>query len=109
MTTLYERISNLLRGQTDEPSKIEVINAVKEFYIEKKKTTKEESVKGRIGSDGDAKKRKPSSYNVFLKEQMAILKENEVGKDKNDCMTSKAKMQYVAALWKSNKDENNDE
>lgn len=104
MTTLYERISNLLLGQTDEPSKIEVINAVKEFYIEKKKTTKEESVKVCIGDNNcKSKKRKPTQYNVFITEQMAILKESEIDKDKKDCMTSKAKMQYVAALWKSNK------
>jgi hypothetical protein len=99
---LIERIASLLQDQTEEPTKADVSKAVKIYFADKKSAAKS-SAKKTSNQDGDVKKRQPSAYNVFMREQMAILKENEADKEKDDCMSAKAKMQHIAALWKTKK------
>jgi hypothetical protein len=99
---LIERISTLLQDQTEEPTKADVTNAVKTYFASKKSAAKS-SVKKQSNTDGEAKKREPSAYNVFMREQMAVLKVSENGKEKSDCMSAKAKMQHIASMWKAKK------
>ena len=99
---LIERISTLLQDQTEEPTKADVTNAVKTYFASKKSAAKS-SVKKQSNTDGEAKKREPSAYNVFMREQMAVLKASESGKEKSDCMSAKAKMQHIATMWKAKK------
>jgi hypothetical protein len=98
---LLERFAKLMEEQTEEPSKKEVAAVVTKFYAQQKKTKKVN------GADANEKKatRPPSAYNIFFKEQMAILKESEVDKEKEDRMSAGAKMTHIAELWKAKKEE----
>lgn len=98
---LIERINALILDQTEEPTKAQVAKAVNSVYATKKKEAKSTEKKS---SDGVRKKRTPSAYNNFMREEMAKLKASEIGKDKEDCMSAKAKMQYVASLWAQKKE-----
>jgi len=93
---LLDRFAKLMEEQTEEPSKKDVSAVVAKFYALKKKKTV---------VDENKPKRAPTAYNVFFKAQMAILKESEKGIDKDECMTAKAKMAHVAALWKAKKED----
>ncbi len=93
---LNVRLAEFISNQSEVPSKKELEAAVKAVYNDKKKQEKEDKVVG-----GEKPKRKPSAYNLFYAEQSAILKENEADKKPDEKMTAKAKMQYIAALWKS--------
>lgn len=100
------RFAKMMEEQTVEPTKKVVSTAVSKFYAQQKKNKK--------ANDGAAAgenktKRAPTAYNVFFKEQMAILKEKETGLSKDECMTAKAKMAHVAELWKSKKEEHFEE
>jgi hypothetical protein len=93
---LLDRFAKLMEEQTDEPSKKDVSAVVAKFYaLKKKKTVVNEN----------KPKRAPTAYNVFFKAQMAILKDSEKDMDKDECMTAKAKMAHVAALWKAKKED----
>ena len=48
----------------------------------------------------DKNKREPTTYNLFMKEQMAKLNEEETKENK---MTGKEKMSHIASLWKATK------
>jgi hypothetical protein len=98
---LIERINALILEQTEEPTKAQVAKAVNSVYAAKKKEAKSTEKKS---SDGVRKKRTPSAYNNFMREEMAKLKESETGKEKEDCMSAKAKMQHVASLWAQKKE-----
>ncbi len=93
---LLDRFAKLMEEQTEEPSKKDVSAVVAKFYALKKKKTV---------VDENKPKRAPTAYNVFFKAQMAILKDSEKDMDKDDCMTAKAKMAHVAALWKAKKED----
>ena len=75
-------------------------------YAQQKKNKKAND--GAAGGENKPK-RAPNAYNIFFKEQMAILKEKEAGMSKDECMTAKAKMAHVAELWKAKKDEHFEE
>jgi hypothetical protein len=97
---LLDRFAKLMEEQTDEPSKKDVSAVVAKFYaLKKKKTVVNEN----------KPKRAPTAYNIFFKAQMAILKDSEKDMEKDDCMTAKAKMAHVAALWKAKKEDNFEE
>lgn len=89
---LIARITAFIDAQTDEFSKKDLTTAVSKIYdsLKKKKV------------DGEVKKRAPSAYNLFMKEEMAKLKEN---KD----MSSTEKFKYVAVLWNEKKEEKKEE
>jgi hypothetical protein len=93
---LLDRFAKLMEEQTEEPSKKDVSAVVAKFYALKKKKTV---------VDENKPKRAPTAYNVFFKAQMAILKDSEKDMEKDDCMTAKAKMAHVAALWKAKKED----
>ena len=98
---LFSRLSEFVGNQTNEPSKKDLSDAIKQLYKEKAAKAKKEKKSG-----GEEKpKRKPSAYNEFYKEQSAILKEKEASLDKEDRMTAKEKMTYIANMWKEKKDE----
>ena len=68
---------------------------------------KDAKVKKQPKEGEEKKKREPTPYNCFMREQMAILKEKETeGEEK---MTAKAKMEHIAALWKQKKAEDGEE
>jgi hypothetical protein len=93
---LLDRFAKLMEEQTEEPSKKDVSAVVAKFYaLKKKKTVVNEN----------KPKRAPTAYNVFFKAQMAILKDSEKDMEKDECMTAKAKMAHVAALWKAKKED----
>lgn len=93
---LLDRFAKLMEEQTEEPSKKDVSAVVAKFYALKKKKTV---------VDENKPKRAPTAYNVFFKAQMAILKDSEKDMEKDECMTAKAKMAHVAALWKAKKED----
>lgn len=100
---LLDRFAKLMEEQTIEPTKKDVAAVVNKFYSEQKQNKK--LAAGNALDNEPKKKRQPSDYNIFFQEQMAILKEKETEMEKEDRMTAKAKMQYVAALWKEKKGE----
>jgi hypothetical protein len=89
---LKKRLAEFMSQLSVEPSKKELDTAVKGVFNDKKKAAKE--------SD-DKPKRKLSAWNIFYKEQSAILKQNEEGKEKDERMSAKEKMAYIASLWKN--------
>ena len=103
---LYARFAKLMDDQTNEPSKKEVSAVVTKFYTQLKKDKK---ANGAAAVDENKPKRAPTAYNIFFKEQMAILKDKEKDLPKDDCMTAKAKMAHVAELWKAKKEEHFEE
>ncbi len=89
---LKARLAEFMSKLTVEPSKKELDDAVKGVFKDKKKPAKD---------SGDAKpKRQLSAWNIFYKEQSAILKLAEESKEKCDRMSAKEKMSYIASLWK---------
>ena len=100
------RFAKMMEDQTVEPTKKDVSTAVAKFYAQQKKNKKAND--GAAGGENKPK-RAPTAYNIFFKEQMAILKEKETGMSKDECMTAKAKMAHVAELWKAKKDEHFEE
>jgi hypothetical protein len=85
---LIARITAFIEAQTEEISKKDLTSAVGKIYDSLKKTKVE----------GEVKKRAPSPYNIFMKEEMAKLKDN---KD----MSSTEKFKHVAILWNQKKEE----
>jgi|694.fasta_scaffold05006_2 hypothetical protein len=47
-------------------------------------------------------------YNIFLKEQLEIIKEKEKELSRDEYMTAKEKMNYVAYLWNATKKDNSE-
>lgn len=93
---LISRLNEFLLLQSEEPSKKDISDAVKEIYKSKKTTKK--------SNDGEEKqKRKPSVYNIYYAEQSAIIKKNEENTPKEERMTAKEKMSYIAKLWHDKK------
>lgn len=93
---LISRLTEFVANQTEEPSKKDLSDAMKEVFKSKKgkKTSK----------DGEEKqKRKPSPYNLFYAEQSAIIKKKEEDLPKEERKTAKEKMSYIAQLWKDHK------
>ena len=84
---LIARITAFIEAQTEEISKKDLTSAVGKIYDSLKKTKVE----------GEVKKRAPSPYNIFMKEEMAKLKDNK--------MSSTEKFKYVAVLWNQKKEE----
>ena len=103
---LYARFAKLMDDQTNEPTKKEVAAVVTKFYTQLKKDKK---ANGAAAVDEHKPKRAPTAYNIFFKEQMAILKDKEKDLSKDECMTAKAKMAHVAELWKAKKEEHFEE
>lgn len=99
---LTDRLSEFMADLSFEPSKKELDAAVRNVYNQKKKAGKE-------AKTDDKPKRKLSAWNIFYKEQSAILKENEEGKDKSDRMSAKEKMSYIASLWKARETSDKDD
>jgi hypothetical protein len=103
---LKNRVDTYIDTQTDIPSKKEFVKMMGKIYsdIEKGKDAK---VKKQPKEGEEKKKREPTPYNYFMREQMAILKEKETeGEEK---MTAKAKMEHIAALWEQKKAEDREE
>jgi hypothetical protein len=92
---LISRLTEFVSAQTEEPSKKDLADALKEIY--KSKKTK----KTNYGED--KQKRKPSAYNIFYAEQSAIIKKKEEDTPKEERMTAKEKMGYIAKLWNDQK------
>ena len=101
---LKQRLAEFVSNQSEEPSKKELESALKFVYNEKKKQIKAE----KDNVNGEKPKRKPSPYNIFYAEQSAILKQKESEEEGCEKMTAKAKMQYIAALWKSKNEKDAD-
>ena len=89
-----ERFAKLMEDQTVEPSKTDVIAVVNEFFLEQKQNKKK--AKNELG-DEPKKKRPLSEYNIFIREQMIILKDTQINANQ--------KMKHIAALWKTKKDD----
>ena len=99
---LAQRLQDMMLACTDEPSKKDMTAALTKVFKDKTAKAKEEKQQS-----GDKPKRKPSAYNIFYKEQSAILKENEQSKPKEERMSAKEKMAYIAGLWKASKSGDN--
>lgn len=89
---LIARITAFIKSQTEEISKKDLTSTIGKIYDSLKK--------GKV--EGEVKKRAPSPYNLFMKEEMAKLKDN---KD----MSSTEKFKHIAELWNKKKEEENPE
>jgi hypothetical protein len=90
-TELINRITEFLNYASEDISKKDLTAAISKLYDDMKKPNKKD----------DKKKREPTAYNLFMKEQMAKLKEEETKENK---MTGKEKMSHIASLWKAKKE-----
>jgi hypothetical protein len=104
---LNARLVEFISTQTEKPSKKELEAAVKLVY--KTKKTQDKAEKESNSSLMEKPKRKPSKYNMFYAEQSLLLKQQEEDKDTADKMTAKAKMLYIASLWKEKNGKEADE
>jgi|LakMenE01Jun11ns_1017448.scaffolds.fasta_scaffold9955168_7 hypothetical protein len=76
----------------------ELLEKLSKYFDEKVKIEKKELVSyiNKIYNDGKEKiKREPTKYNLFIKEQMEIIKKEDPN--------MKDKMKYIAKLWNDNK------
>jgi hypothetical protein len=99
---LIRRITEFITAQPDDISKKELKKAIGDIYDELTKTVKK-TKKSAKSSDSDGeekKKRAPTKYNAFIKEQMAILKQTETPETK---MNAKEKMLHISKLWQEAK------
>lgn len=94
---LIDRIAQLMEEQTVVPTKKELAAACNKYYAGQKKN-KKNVAENAAGDEPVKKKRQPSAYNIFMKEQMLILKEGDMQN-----ITANAKMQYIAELWRAQK------
>ena len=94
-TELINRITEFLNSASEDISKKDLTAAISKLYNDMKKPEKKE----------DKIKRPPTAYNIFMKEQMAKLKEEETKENK---MTGKEKMSHIASLWKAKKESDSD-
>ena len=108
---LIKRITDFINSKDEELSKKELKKAIGEIYDAMTKTEKKVRKSKKSSSESDdsseKKKRAPTAYNLFMREQMAILKEQETAD--TDKMTAKAKMEFIANLWKQHKAATSDE
>jgi len=105
---LIRRITEFINSQPDDISKKELKKAIGDIYDELTKPEKK-TKKSAKSSDSDGeekKKRAPTKYNAFMKEQMAILKQNETPDTK---MNAKEKMLHITKLWQEAKDAKKDD
>lgn len=84
---LAEIINTTLNSNNEFISKKDLIKTITDIYDTYTKTEK--------------KTREPTAYNIFMKEQMAILKETEEGK----ILNTKEKMQKIAKMWSGKQEE----
>ena len=116
---LIKRITDFLSDSSEDISKKELTTEISKIYDELKKPEKkekkenkekkgkkekkEEEDEGKEEKEEkeDKKKREPTAYNIFMKEQMAKLKEEETDENK---MSGKEKMSHIAVLWKQKKE-----
>ena len=68
---------------------------------ETKKTTKKATTKKE--EKPEKKTKEPSAYNTFMKEQMAILKEEQSSLSKEEKPSAKDNMKKIAELWQQQK------
>jgi len=95
--TITKAFSAFLSSQTEKIEKKEMLKVVNIVYADIKKKSKKDV-------NDEKPKRQPTAYNLFMREQMNVLKQNEEGKEKEECMTAKEKMQHIAKLWASKKE-----
>ena len=96
-TELATRISTFLNAQTEPVSKKELLKTVGKLFtdLEKGKTAKK-------SKDGvEKKKREPTKYNLFMREQMAVLKAKVQNAETE--LTNREMMARVAKLWQDTK------
>ena len=102
---LIKRITDFINSKDEELSKKELKKAISDIYDAlnkpEKKTRKSKNDTDSSDEKTEKKKRPPTAYNLFMREQMAKLKESESDDDK---MTAKAKMEFIANLWKQKKE-----
>ena len=102
---LIKRITDFINSKDEELSKKELKKAISDIYDAlnkpEKKTRKSKKDIDSSDEKTEKKKRPPTAYNLFMREQMAKLKESESDDDK---MTAKAKMEFIANLWKQKKE-----
>jgi len=96
-SSLISRLLSFVSMQTTEPSKKELTDAVKEVYKEKAKKEKLEN------AGKEKKKREPSLYNKYYKAKAAEIKEREKSLPKEERMTAKEMMSYIAKQWQEEK------
>ena len=110
---LCRRITEYINSQPDDISKKELKKAISDIYDELTKTVKKTKKSAKAASsDSDSdekpekKKRALTKYNIFMKEQMAILKQNETPETK---MNPRENMLHITKLWREAKEAKNDD
>jgi len=94
-TELATRITTFLNAQTDILAKKEFMKAMGKIYtdLEKGKTAKKEGV--------EKKKREPNEYNLFVRSEMAVLKQRV--HDGETLLTNREMMTRIGKLWQEKK------
>ena len=98
---LATRISTFLNAQTSILTKKEFSKAMGKIYtdLEKGKTAKKEGV--------EKKKREPNEYNLFVRSEMAVLKQRV--QDGETSLTNREMMTRIGKLWQEKKSANGPE
>jgi len=100
MTTTQKIVADFKALFNDNDTEIS-LKEMKEMLTDIYKTAgpskKKSSKKEKAEVAADKPKREPTAYNLFMKEQMEILKEE------GSTLTGKEKMQKIAELWKEKK------
>jgi hypothetical protein len=98
---LATRISTFLNTQTSILTKKEFSKAMGKIYtdLEKGKTAKKEGV--------EKKKREPNEYNLFVRSEMAVLKQRV--QDGETSLTNREMMTRIGKLWQEKKSANGPE
>ena len=122
-TEIAQKFASFYEGNDDEVSLKEMKEKLSEFFKKEKPATKKKAAKDeekpaketkkKVTKKSDdeedkpeKKKREPSAYNVFMKEQMAILKEENAKLSAEERPSAKDNMKKIAELWQQKKSEN---
>ena len=104
MTTTKQIVATFAENYADveeEVSLVELKKKLSELYKTISTGKKAKKTEKKVDEEAEPKKkREPTAYNTFMKEQMEILKES--GSELN----GKEKMQHIAKLWAEKKAEN---
>ena len=98
LSEIYKQEKEGKKKNDDEekvPSEKKKKSVLKKKVLKKSNDENEEKV--------EKKKREPSAYNIFMKEQMAIFKENNLTIPEGERPSVRDNMKKIAELWQTKK------
>ena len=100
---LAKRISTFLNAQSEPVSKKELLKAVGKLFADVENGKPAKKIKEGV----EKKKREPTKYNLFVKEQMAVLKARVQNAETE--LNNREMMARIGTLWQAQKTDENPE